>query len=93
MDEARNRSECRAAASAAHGGSKKYGWRTREWCYAVGCSRAFAYQLLAQGRLRSVKLGRSRLIVDHPQDFLARLEAVAVCPRMLSGTGSRKRRM
>jgi len=39
-----NRAERRAAASAAHGGTKKYGWRVVEWSNAVGCSRARTYQ-------------------------------------------------
>jgi hypothetical protein len=71
--ESTNRAERRAAASAAHGGTKKYGWKVGEWSTSVGCSRARTYQLIASGQIDSVKFGSSRIIRTHPEDFLASL--------------------
>jgi hypothetical protein len=68
------RAERRAAASAAHGGRKKFGWRVNEFAHACGCSRAFVYILISRGRIQSVKLGRSRVILTHPGDFLEGLQ-------------------
>jgi hypothetical protein len=74
MDEqSSNRAERRAAKSAAHGGTTKYGWRVGEWSTSVGCSRAYTYELLAAGKIESVKLGAARIIRTHPDDFLASL--------------------
>lgn len=70
MDDALNRAEQRSAASAARGGTQKYGWKVTEWSAAVGCSRAYVYELIADGRIRSVKLGASRIIRTHPEEFL-----------------------
>jgi hypothetical protein len=75
--ETRNRSERRAAASAAHGGGQKFGWKVTEWSNAVGCSRSRTYELIAEQRIDSIKLGSSRLIVTHPADFLASLKGAA----------------
>jgi hypothetical protein len=68
-----NRAERRAAASAAHGGTEKYGWRVGEWAFAVGCSRSRVYELIAAGKLDTVKLGAARLVRTHPADFLESL--------------------
>jgi hypothetical protein len=73
VSEAPNRAERCAAASAAHGGRKKYGWKVNEWAAAAGVSRAKTYLLLADGTLSSVKLGAARIITTHPADFLASL--------------------
>jgi hypothetical protein len=73
IQEARNRAERRAEASAAHGGTKKYGWKVAEWSAAVGCSRARTYQLIATEAIDSVRFGASRIIRTHPEDFLASL--------------------
>jgi hypothetical protein len=68
-----NGAQRRAAASAAHGGTKKYGWKVSEWSVAVGCSRARVYQLISAGEIGSVRFGASRIILTHPEDFLASL--------------------
>lgn len=73
-----NRAERRAAASAAHGGTRKYGWNVSEWAIAVGCSRARVYQLISSGAIDSVKFGASRIIRTHPDDFLASLGGESV---------------
>jgi hypothetical protein len=72
--EPHNRAERRARASAARGGSEKFGWRVNEWSTAVGCSRARTYQLISAGEIDSVKFGASRIIRTHPQDFLSALD-------------------
>jgi hypothetical protein len=78
ISEPTNRAERRAAASAAHSGDKKYGWRVGEWSAAVGCCRARTYQLIGSGAIDSVKFGASRIIRTHPDDFLASLDGGSV---------------
>jgi excisionase family DNA binding protein len=73
ISEPRNRAERRAVASAAHGGTKKYGWKVSEWATAIGCSRARVYQLISAGEIASVRFGASRIIRTHPETFLASL--------------------
>jgi hypothetical protein len=58
------------------GSGKKVGWRVSEWATAVGLCRATVYNLLAEGQLRSVKLGTARIILTPPADFLESLESV-----------------
>jgi hypothetical protein len=53
------------------------GFRINAWAAAVGVSRAYVYgQLLAPGRIESVKVGRSRVIVTTPAEFLSSLPRV-----------------
>ena len=78
ISEPTNRAARRAAASAAHGGTKKYGWKVGEWAASIGCSRARTYQLISAGKIDSVKFGASRIIRTHPEDFLASLGDEAV---------------
>ena len=56
------------------GSGKKVGWRVSEWATAVGFCRATVYNLLAEGRLRSVKVGAARIILTPPADFLESFE-------------------
>jgi hypothetical protein len=65
--------ERRVAAAAERRNDVKHGWRVPEWAAAAGCSRAFVYNLLKEKKLESVKLGRSRIILTHPADYLAAL--------------------
>lgn len=53
------------------------GWRVNEWAANVGISRALAYELLAAGRVKSVKLGAARIITTRPSDFLDALRETA----------------
>jgi hypothetical protein len=53
----------------------KVGWRIPEWCDDVGVSRAYAYELLAANKIRSVKSGTARIITTPPRKFLESLEA------------------
>ena len=57
--------------------NSKAGWGLPEWTAAVGVSRSYAYELLASGRLPSVKLGARRIITQSPADFLAEIAAAA----------------
>jgi excisionase family DNA binding protein len=51
----------------------KFAWSVEDWCNATSVSRSKAYELMKQNALRFVKLGDRRLIVEHPEDFLAKL--------------------
>ena len=55
----------------------KAGWRPGEWANAVGVSRSLTYELLAEGKIDSVKLGAARLITTAPETFLASLKGAA----------------
>jgi hypothetical protein len=68
----RRRLEALERKSEAHD-RRKFGWRVIEWSEAVGCSRSLTYELINQKQIDSVKLGNARVIVTHPQDFLASL--------------------
>lgn len=47
-----------------------------DFCEATGTTRTTAYKAIADGRLRSFKLGRRRMIsAGAAQEFIARLEA------------------
>lgn len=51
---------------------ERRGWRINPWADAVGVSRAYVYaNLLSTGRIESVKVGRARVIVTSPDEFLA----------------------
>ena len=50
-----------------------FGWKVPAWCRASGCSRSKTYELIASGEIDSRTLGRSRIILTHPADFLASL--------------------
>ena len=51
----------------------KIGWRINEFCDDAGISRSSAYELIADGRIKSVKYGAARIIVTPPNEFLASL--------------------
>jgi hypothetical protein len=51
----------------------KAGWRVPEWAADVSLSRAYVYELIAAGRIKSVKIGAARIITTRPVDFLASL--------------------
>jgi len=48
----------------------KVGWRVNEWADAMGLGRAFTYQLIQEGKLKSVRVGGARIIVTAPADYL-----------------------
>lgn len=53
----------------------KAGWRVHEWAADCGISRAFTYNLLRSGAIKSVKVGAARIITTTPAEFLASLAA------------------
>lgn len=52
---------------------KKAGWRVPSWCAEVDCGRSFAYELIKENKISSVKLGAMRIITTPPAQFLASL--------------------
>jgi hypothetical protein len=52
-------------------------WSVRNWCAATDLSPAYCYELLAAGKIQSVKVGGKRLIVTPPREFLASLRGEA----------------
>jgi hypothetical protein len=53
---------------------EKVGWRVNEWADAIGLGRAFTYQLIVEGKIRSVKIGGARVITTSPADYLRMCE-------------------
>jgi hypothetical protein len=51
----------------------KAGWRISEWTSDTGLSRAYAYILLNDGKIESVKSGAARIITTSPAAYLASL--------------------
>lgn len=56
---------------------KQAGWRVNEWCEQVGVGRTKAYELMEAGAVKYVHLGRRRLILISPSDFLSSLVKAA----------------
>jgi hypothetical protein len=55
----------------------KAGWRVKPWAAEVGISVSSTYELLAAGRIDSVKFGGARIILTPPATFLASLREAA----------------
>lgn len=53
---------------------EKKGWRVSEWHPQVGISRAWTWRLIKANRIKTVKLGKARIIVTPPSEFLAKLD-------------------
>ena len=51
----------------------KVGWRIGEWADDVGLGRAFVCKMIAEGQIKSVKVGGARVIVTPPGDYLESL--------------------
>jgi len=51
----------------------KLGWRVSEWAHAMGLGRAFVYEMITEGKIRSVKVGGARIIITPPADYLRSL--------------------
>lgn len=59
--------------------SQRAGWTVSDWCASAGISDAFLYKLDDARSPSSVKVGRRRLIIEAPADWLRRMaEASAV---------------
>lgn len=48
-------------------------WSVKSWCDGLDISAAFAYELMAAGKVPSVKIGGKRLITVSPREFIAGL--------------------
>lgn len=53
-------------------GEERAGWRPKEWAEQVGISRAMVYDLMARGELKTVKVGKTRIVIESPREFLER---------------------
>jgi hypothetical protein len=51
----------------------KVGYTVNEWCHAAGLGRSKLYEMIADGAVQSVTVGRRRIITTTPADFLAAL--------------------
>lgn len=49
------------------------GWKVNNWAAAADISRASVYELIAAGKLRSVKFGKCRIILTSPRELLESL--------------------
>ena len=47
-------------------------WPVKKWCATVSLSESYAYELMSNGTLDSIKVGGKRLIVTTPREFIAR---------------------
>lgn len=55
---------------------KKLGWRVNPWREEVGgLSRGFVYKLIDQGKLETIKIGKARVILTSPQEFVDKYKA------------------
>lgn len=48
------------------------GWRIEAWAKVVGISRTTVYDLMSRGDLRWAKVGKARIIMESPRNFLER---------------------
>ena len=53
------------------GGSTKVGWRVIEFANDSGLSRSTIWNRIADGSLKTVKVGKAHVIVTSPAEFLA----------------------
>jgi hypothetical protein len=63
--------------------AERRAWTPGQWCAEAGPSRSTLYRLIADGRVKAVKYGRSTFITTTPAEFVASLEPVE-----LSGAGA-----
>ena len=49
-------------------------WKIAEWCEALGKSQAWYFSLEDCYKPRSVKIGKSRHIIEEPRRWLLRME-------------------
>lgn len=50
--------------------STKAGWPTDEWCSDAGVGRSTSYELEAAGKIQVVRVGKRRIIITPPREFL-----------------------
>ena len=52
------------------------GWRVSRWAKETALSESYVWLLIASGEIRSVKVGKARVILTSPQEFLEALAQV-----------------
>jgi excisionase family DNA binding protein len=52
----------------------RVGWRVNDWADSVGLGRAYTYEMINEGRIKSVKVGGARIITTPPDEFLRNAE-------------------
>lgn len=52
---------------------QKAGFSVSEFCFGTGIGRTKAYSLMKEKRIRFVTIGRRRIVVTSPAEFLAGL--------------------
>ena len=55
--------------------STKAGWNTDDWCNDTGVGRSTSYLLELEGKIKAVRVGKRRVIITPPAQFLASLAA------------------
>lgn len=54
------------------------GWSIAAWCKAVDLSRATFYTLPPELKVSTVKVGKRRIVIEAPGDFLRRVQSLNV---------------
>ena len=52
---------------------EKVGWRLNVWCRMVGINENLFYRLTPDIAPPSAKVGRARIVIESPQDWLQRV--------------------
>lgn len=52
------------------------GFSIEMWCRAVGISRTSEFCLRQEEKPHSVQVGRRRIIIEHPRDWLQRMRSL-----------------
>ena len=55
---------------------RQAGYRISAWCPAVGLSRSTYYALPEELRPPSIRIGKSHIITESPEDYLKRMASV-----------------
>lgn len=56
-------------------GIEQFGWKLSSYCKLISITPQFYHTLPEDLRPRSVKLGKRRIISEHPREYLERLAA------------------
>lgn len=54
--------------------SERFAWRVKEFCEAIGISRAHFYEQIKRGKIRTVLIGGRRLVPDSERARLLEIE-------------------
>ena len=53
---------------------KQLDWRVNEYAQIIGLGHAYTYEMIREGRIKSVKCGGARIITTPPEEFIASLK-------------------